>query len=195
MIRLLLMLAFCLGTLASARDEGETTIRIVGSEAFPERTILTELGGRLDHITLHPATSWRAADAAFLVEQNLQLAGFNDAEVTGKVVGPREILLQVSEGTRDVLGTVTVNDVPNPKLNKTLAGLFELNPKKRASGLNEYPINDDDIPAGIDLMKQQMQSIGFYDAEIERQSKTLNPQTGKLDFVFGVKAGRISTIA
>ncbi|BCX50124.1 outermembrane surface antigen protein [Haloferula helveola] len=174
---------------------GETAVRIVGNQSLSEQEILTNLGGRLDHITLREATRPRAADAAFLVEQAYQLAGFNDVTVYWKVVDKNTIRLRIDEGKRDVIGEVTINNVPNPKLNETLVELFQLNPKKRATGLNEFPIRDEDVPAGIQLMEAQMQSIGFYDAEVILASRQPNPETGKIDFTFDVKAGRISKIA
>lgn len=175
----------------------ETQIKIIGSTTFSESDILAKVGNRLDHITLHPATRWRAADAAFLVEQELQESGFNDVLVKWKILGERSIRLRVEEGSRDLLGDVVVDDVPNPKLNGVLVDLFSLKPKKRAAGLatSNYPLNDEDVEAGINLMEQQMKSIGFYDAKITVKSRVENPETGKIDFSFNVDAGKISMIA
>ena len=183
-------------TAVTAAEKPKTQIRIIGSSTLSESEVLSKLGGRLDHILLHEATRWRAADAAFLVEQDLQLAGFNDALVKWKLVNNRTIQLRIIEGPRDVLGSITVEDVPNPKLNEALVGLFKLTPQKRATGLSleHYPIRDEDVDAGISLMEQQMQSIGFYDADITLKTRTDNPETGKVDFVFSVDAGGISMI-
>jgi len=196
-ILLFLLVWFPLHSHAEDKKAPKTQIKIIGSTTLSESEILAKLGGRLDHILLHPATRWRAADAAFLVEQDLQLAGFNDVLVKWKLLGERSIRLRVIEGPRDILGEIVVEDVPNPKLNKTLVGLFKLNPQKRASGLTleSYPLRDEDVEAGIALMEQQMQSIGFYDAKITLKSRTDNPETGRVDFVFSVDAGGISMIA
>ena len=177
-----------------AADKPETQIRVVGARTESGKDIISNLGGRLDHITLHPTTPWRASDAAFLVEQHLQNRGFNEAKVTWKILGARAIELTVSEGERDELGEVTVEDVPNPKLNKALSDLFALTPGKRASKIGELPLRDEDVDAGIALMEQQMKSIGFYDAKISVKEQKKNPETGKIDFTFSVDAGGISMI-
>lgn len=186
-----ILLLLVTGSLLGAE---QTQIRIIGSQSQSEEEILTNLGGRLDHILLHPAKPWRASDAAFLVEQGLQLQGYNDAEVSWKILGPRLIELRVKEGERDELGEVTVNDVPNPKLNEALSGLFALNPSQRAVSQNDLPLRDEDVEAGIALMEQQMKSIGFYDAKITVAERRENPETGKVDFTFDVDAGGISMI-
>lgn len=173
----------------------ETEVRIVDSRSISEQELLSTIGGRLDHIKLRPATRSRAADAAFLVERTFEQAGFNDVTVYWKILGPNAIQLRVDEGPRDLLGEVTVEDVPNPKLNETLVELFKLGPKKAASGLNEFPLQDGDVAKGIQLMEAQMQSIGFYDAEVSLKERRDNPETRQVDFVFTVDAGRISKIA
>ncbi|MGE9271565.1 MAG: BamA/OMP85 family outer membrane protein [Verrucomicrobiales bacterium] len=192
MVRSFIILTFSLAISLAARDE--TVVKITGASSFSESELLAELGSRLDHITLHPTTPWRAADAAFLVEQQLQLAGFNEAKVDWEIRGNREIQLTIHEGSRDELGEVVVNGVPNPKLNETLVGLFQLTPQKRSSNFRILPLRDDDVDAGISLMTQQMKSIGFYDAEITLKSRKENPETGEVDFVFDVDAGKMFTI-
>lgn len=173
----------------------ETEVRIVGNRSISQQELLTAIGGRLDHIRLRPATRPRAADAAFLVEQTFGQAGFNDVTVDWKVAGPNTIELTVDEGSRQLLGEVTVENVPNPKLNETLVELFRLGPKKAASGMNQVPLRDEDVGEGLQRMRAQMKSIGFYDAEVTVKERRENPETGKFDFVLAVDAGRISKIA
>lgn len=174
---------------------GETKIRIVGSQSISEQALLTAIGDRLAHIKARPATRSRAADAAFLVEQIVREAGFNDVTIFWKIEDPQTIRLRIDEGARDLLGSITVNDVPNEKLNETLRELFALAPKKAALGLDQFPLRDSDVPLGISRMQTQMKSIGFYDAEITVASRTPNPETGRIDFVFDVDAGKMHKIA
>ncbi len=173
----------------------ETEIRIIGDASISETELRNALSGRLDHIRTHPATPFRAADAAFLIEQTYRNAGFNDATLYWKILGPRLIQVRVEEGPRDLLGEVEVLDVPNEKLNEVLVDLFKLKPVERASGFAAVPYQEGDDELGLDLMRKQMRSIGFYDAEVSIVSRTKNPRTGEIDFVIDVDPGAIATIA
>ncbi|GAA5483740.1 BamA/OMP85 family outer membrane protein [Haloferula sargassicola] len=173
----------------------DTEIRIVGDDSISETELRAALSGRLDHIRANPATPFRAADAAFLIEQTYRDAGFNDATLYWKILGPRTIQIRVEEGRRDLLGEVEVRNVPNEKLNETLVDLFKLNPTKRATGFSEVPFQEGDEDKGLDLMRKQMRSIGFYDAEVSVVSRTEHPDSGEIDFVLAVDAGSVATIA
>ncbi len=187
------MTAVLVGTMLAAG--AKTEIRIEGTRSISEQELLTAMGGRLDHIRRLPATRPRAADAAFLVESIFENAGFNQVTVYWKILGPNSIRLRVDEGKRDLLGEVVVENMPNPKLNKTLVELFKLGPKKAARGLNELPVEAQAVERGMNLMTAQMQSLGFHDAEVLLKERRDNPETGKVDFVFRVQPGSASTIA
>ena len=180
--------------LASTSLAEETELRIVGDDSIKEAELMNALGGRLDHIRLQPATPFRAADAAFLIEQTYLKAGFNQVTIFWKIDGPRLIQIRVEEGPRDLLGEVEVLDVPNEKLNEILVDLFKLNPSKRATGFRDIPYQEGDAEAGMELMRRQMQSIGFYDAKISIANRTTDPETGEIDFKLNVDAGSIATI-
>jgi outer membrane protein assembly factor BamA len=178
---------------AVAPVSAETEIRIVGGQAISNQELFTTIGGRLDHIRLHPATPPRAADAAFLVEQTFRQAGFNDVAVSWKIVNGA-IELSVDEKGRALLGEVAVENIPNPKLNKALVELFKLGPRKAATGMNQFPLRDSDVEEGLGRMQAQMKSIGFYDAVFHIKDRRENPETGKVDFVFTVDHGPISVL-
>lgn len=193
-MRVPLAIPAALAILGTSRAEEKTSIAIEGS-GRPQSEILSALGGRLEHIRNRPTTPSRAADAAFLVEQLLIDSGFNEVSVTPEILGPRKLRLTVEDGPRDTLGEVTVLDVPNRDLNETLQDLFRSEPRKRARGFGEPPVSDEDIEVGLRLMKSQMRSMGFYDAEISLVEQSRNPETGKIDFTFDVDPGKIAAIA
>ncbi|MCU0794593.1 MAG: BamA/TamA family outer membrane protein [Akkermansiaceae bacterium] len=180
---------------ARAAERDRTEVRITGDPSISEKQLLQALGGRLDHIYLHPAKPSRAADAAFMVEEVYQKAGFNDVVIFWKILGPRSIQLRIEEGPRDLLGNVTVSGIPNPKLHKALIDLFRLTPRKRAAGFKQVPFRKADLEEGIALMDAQLRSLGFYAAKIEVASQTKNPKTGRIDFDFAIQAGPSFTIA
>lgn len=189
-----LLLALAVPT-ASAATRERTTVRVTGDATITEAQLMRALGGRLDHIHLHPAKPSRAADAAFMVEEIYQKAGFNDVAVFWKILGPRSIQLRVEEGPRDTLGQITISGIPNPKLHKALVDLFRLTPRKRAVGFEQIPFRKSDLREGIALMEAQLRSLGFYRAKIELSSQTRNPKTGRIDFDFAVQAGPAFIIA
>lgn len=194
MIRLRsIAIALALSGSAAAED---TEIAITGDSQVRVRNLMLTLGGRLDHIRLQPASRSRASDAAFLIEQAYQEAGYNNVTVYWKIQGPRSISLRVDKGRRDLLGEVTIEGVPNPKLNEALADLVALTPRKRATGFKGVPFREEDLETAMQLMITQMHSIGFYDAEFKLVSRQRNPETGHIDLTYRLtNAGRILRIA
>ena len=190
-----LLCAILAAPTAPAEVRERTEIRITGDTSIPEGQLMQALAGRLDHVRLHPAKPSRAADAAFMVEEIHQKAGFNDVVVFWKILGPRSIQLRIEEGPRDLLGEVAVEGIPNPKLHKALVELFRLTPRKRSSGFDQIPFRSTDLTEGTALMDAQLRSLGFYDAEIKVASQTRNPDTGRIDFNFRIDAGPAFTIA
>lgn len=174
----------------------ETELRIVGSQSMSEEESIRLIGGRLEYVRSQPASPSRASDAAFLVEQLFQLNGFNNAVVYWKILSPSLIRLRIDEGSRDLLGAITIIGVDNPKLHKLLIDLFQLNPRKRAGGgTNKLPLRDEDVDTGLDLMNAEMKSLGFWKSEISVTHRQLNPETGRIDFTITIDAGLILRIA
>jgi len=168
----------------------ETAIRIAGLQSATEEEVFAVIGGRLDHIKAQRATPSRAADAAFLVERLARRRGLNQATVSWKIVGPEVIQLTIDEGPRDLLGTVTIENVANEDVRKTLVGLFELTPMKRRVGVgNRPPVSREDIDPGLEYIRQELYSKSFWDAEAEVSRWERNPETGEIDVTIEVRAG------
>ncbi|MBB5352008.1 outer membrane protein assembly factor BamA [Haloferula luteola] len=183
-----LLLPLC----AIAKD---TEIRVIGAKSISEGELLSALAGRLDHIRNNPATPPRAADAAFLIEQTLHNAGFNQATLYWKILSPELIQIRIEEGPRDLLGSIEVLGIPNKHLYETLVDLFKLRPSQRATGFSDIPLEEGDDEEGMALMQRQMQSLGFYHSKISVASRTNNPDTGKVDFVIKIDSGPMAVIA
>lgn len=90
------------------------------------------LGDRLEQIKEKPATAARASDAAYMLERLLRLQGYANASVTGTVEAGNGIRLTVKEGSRQYLGTITIEGV-EPKRLKHMQRLLPAPQKNEAS--------------------------------------------------------------
>ncbi|MEM1084736.1 MAG: BamA/TamA family outer membrane protein [Verrucomicrobiota bacterium] len=174
----------------------ETKISLQGMKSISEEDVRKLIGKRFEHITGQNASPARASDSAFMVEQLFRKAGFNDATVSWKILSPNLIQLTIDEGKRDALGTVTIEGVENEAQAETLRRLFRLNPEKRLiqSG-GAPPLREEDVEDGLDLMRNQLKSIGFWEPTLTVRDQRLNPETGLTDFVIRIDAGKVFRIA
>jgi len=184
--------------LLSQREEPEpvTKILIQGTRTMTSAEAFDLVEGRLEYVLSQPATRARAADAAFLVERLFRTKGFRDASVSWSIPKPNLIRLRVDEGTREALGEVRIEGVPDEDRNEELARLFELPMRKRVDGGGiRPPIGTGDVEAGLELIRRQLKSFGLYGAEVEVAERRETPETGHVDFVIDVDPGRIFKIA
>ncbi|MGB6221002.1 BamA/OMP85 family outer membrane protein [Haloferula sp.] len=175
---------------------GETEIQIIGMQSLSESDIERLIGGRFDYIRSQPASRARTADSAFMVEQLFRKNGYNDAEVSWKILSSNLIRLRIDEGPRETLGTVTIEGLEDPEQANKLESLFRLNPSKRnISTSTEPPLRQSDFEDGLGLMESELNSNGYWKPTLEITEQQKNPETGHTDVVIKVNPGTLFTIS
>jgi len=165
----------------------ETEIDIRGMHSKSESEVLTLIGGRLYYVRNKPANSWRANDAAFLVQNILRNDGFFDVEVSAKIEGERKIALIVNEGLRLSLGTVEIlSDGDTKKLKKIFTTPFG---SDTGFGAGSAPFRADDVPKGLDFVSRQLKSEGYWSVEVTLVKQNIDKETGVVDMVVRVDRG------
>jgi outer membrane protein insertion porin family len=179
---------FCCLIVAGMTDsDGKTEIRIRGLESMTENEVLQIIAGRLVYVSEKPANSWRANDAAYLVEQILHNEGFPEARVSGKIEANDQIVLYVSEGIRRSLGEVVIEgDDDSESLIKLFKSPFT---KKSFLQRRDIPFRDEDVAEGLDFMVRQLQSRGFWRADVSIRTKEFDDKTGNVNLVIQVMRG------
>lgn len=173
-----------------------TQIAIRGMQSLSEEDVKRLIGDRFEHIRSQPASRARAADSAFMVEQLFRKNGYNNAAVSWKVLSSNVIRLTIDEGSREALGTVTIEGIENEDQEEKLRALFRLNPEKRLlqRGGNP-PLREQDVEDGLQLMRDHLKSLGFWEPTLTVRNQEVNPETGLTDFTIAVAAGKVFTIA
>ena len=147
----------------SGYASAQTRIEIRGMTSKSEREVLKLMGGRLVYVRDKPASSWRAADAAFLLREILYDDGYNDVKVTPRIEAPNRIVLIVDEGVRLALGKVTITGEVNTQ---QLAKLFALPAQKDTQfGAGSPPFREEDVEIGLGYIEQQLHSEGYWNAD------------------------------
>lgn len=171
----------------------ETRVTIKGMETKTESEMLFLIGGRLTHVERDKASASRADDAAFLLTQVMRKDGYANAVVTPRVVSADEILLTVSEGGRLSLGKVDVQGV-NLEEASRLAKVYS-NPasKDRPIGSGSAPFREEDVEQGVALVKQDLNSLGYWSAEAKISSREIDAE-GNVNLTIDVDQGPLFKI-
>jgi len=180
----LLAVAF---TLSAIPASAETDVDIRGMGSKSEREVLQLLGGRLEYIRKKDASTWRANDAAFMVENVLQNDGYYEVTVRGVVESSNRIALLVNEGQRLSLGTVTMTgDGDAVELEKTFTTPFK---SDTPFGSGSPPFRAEDVVTGLDFVTKQLMAEGYWKAAVTLQKQDINKQTGVVDMTVAVDRG------
>lgn len=172
---------------------GETRVRIEGMQGKSEFQLTQLLGERLIHVRNKPASPSRADDAAFLLRQSLRGDGYSEAEVDWRIVSSEEILLTVREGRRQRLGNVVVRGWSDPKEARRLSRLVTRQAERnRPLGAGDLPFREDDIPAGLALIQQDLNANGHWAAVVDLVERRERGRT--VDLVVEIEAGPLFTI-
>lgn len=176
----------------SGGASAETQIEIRGMTSKSEREVLQLMGDRLVYVRQKSPSSWRAADAAFLVTQILRNDGYNDVKVTPRIEAPDRIALIVDEGARLALGKVTITGEVDAK---QLAKLYSLPAEKDTPlGAGSPPFREEDVETGLRYIEQQLQSEGYWNADATLSERVADVESGKVDVTVAVDRGERFTI-
>jgi outer membrane protein assembly complex protein YaeT len=152
------------------------------------------LGDRLELIKKKPATPARASDAAFMLERLMRLQGFANASVTGTVESGNAIRLTVHEGSRQYLGTISIDGVETKEL-KHMRRLFSSPAEKRMLAFaQQVPFLEEDVTMGMSYLTQELQSRGYWNAKAELLSRSKPAANGKVDFEIRIEQGPLHTL-
>ncbi len=194
MARISHLTAFGFATLSLYADIAfaKTTIDIEGLRSRSENEVMQLIGDRFIYIREKEATTWRANDAAFLVEQVLENDGHLDAKVIPKVVSKDRIVLNVDEGPRLSLGEIDIEGVENPE---RLQKLFALPAEKDTPlGVRAAPFREDDTDTGLKFVRQELQAEGHWEAKVDLIKRDIDRETGKVDVSLSVNKGPLFKI-
>lgn len=166
---------------------GETKIEIRGMNSTSNAAVLQSLEGRLIYVKKNPATEWRVNDAAYMVEQILRNDGFPEVRVSGQMASRDHIILSVNEGRRRSLGDV---EIDSDSESKYLAKLFKKPFEKRSLDLLvDTPYREDNVDEGLNFVRRQLKSEGYWRSEVSLISKEVEPKTGKVNLKLDVNRG------
>lgn len=186
------ILALVAALAISGGARAETRIKIRGMASKSEREVLRLVGDRFVYVRQKPASSWSAADAAFLVTEILRNDGYNDVRVSPRIEAPDRIVLIVEEGTRLALGNVTITGEGNAK---QLAKLYALPAGKDTPfGAGSSPFREQDVETGLGYIVQQLQSEGYWNARAILSERDIDRETGKVHLTVAVDRGERFTI-
>lgn len=190
--RFCLLLNLVLLSLSTA--VAETQLQITGLQQRSESQVLELTRGMLTHVRAGVATPYRADDAAFLVRKVLQKDGFASVQVEAQVINPRLIHLKVREGLRLSLNKVTlVGAAPDDE--KKLSQIFSRAAEKdRPLAIINPPFREEDLATGLSSVRQQLNSEGYWEAQVTLASRSLDPANGNVDLVVSVKPGNLHRI-
>jgi outer membrane protein insertion porin family len=173
----------------------ETRVRITGMSGKSEAQVLDLIGDRLEHVTTKEASASRADDAAFLLSQVLRKDGYANVRVVPRVVSRNEIRLEVDEGGRLSLGAVMIQGAGAAAQQKELADLYSRPARKDQSLFaGRPPFREEDIESGLSNIRQELNAQGYWQAEAEIRSRSVNPASGEVSVVILVDRGPRYTI-
>ena len=165
----------------------ETEVDIRGMQSKSKNQVMRLVGGRLVYIREKKASTWRANDAAFIVQQILRNDGFYEVSVEGKIESPDRIVLIVDEGRRLTLGKVTMTgDGDSKALAETFTAPFE---GDTPFGAGSPPFRADDVPTALNFVTRQLQAEGYWNAEVSMIAQEIDKQTGEVDMTVKVDQG------
>ncbi len=171
----------------------ETRVRIEGLQRKSGEQVLRLLGERLIHVRNKPATPPRADDAAFLVRQMMRNDGYSEVEVDWRIVSPEEIVLTVQEGRRLGLGKIEIEGAPDADAARRMEGLFSSRAERnRPRGMPDPPFREEDMEAGLRLLRQDLQAAGYWRATAEVAERREGERL--VDLVVRVDPGPLHTI-
>lgn len=162
-------------------------VQFAGMQELSRSDLRLILGDRLESIEAKPPSLSRAADAAFVLERLLQLQGYAQAKVEGRVAQDR-ILLVIEEGARQYFGHIAIDGLEG-KDRKISKQLFLSNAKKRLLlQTKRVPFLEEDVTEGMKAIIQEWQSRGYWQVKIDPPIRRPR-EKGDVDFRLVIDRG------
>lgn len=176
--------------------DSRTKVRIAGTKTMSEGDALALIGDRLEHVRRQAPSASRASDAAFMTRQLFRNQGFNQCDVTWKIISDSSIQLIVNEGPRQELGDVKVTGVDSDTA-KRLAKLYSVPAEKRRFGAGQRPpFRAIDVDEGLALVISDFHSRGYWTATAEvKDRKFETAKGGRVNILIETNPGPLHQIA
>jgi outer membrane protein insertion porin family len=172
------------------RAQKTSIIEFRGQQAFTEedlRSALKEEITTIDDFGLSPA---RADDLAFFLEVFYRKHGYAHVDVHYTIESENRLRLDITEGPRFMLGTVTFDGnarEPNDKLFEYVVGPT----RERYSKLEKnLPFVAADIQEGAGLVHRLYVAEGFLDSDVDPPRYIFRDQANRVDVVIPIHEGQ-----
>jgi outer membrane protein insertion porin family len=172
------------------RAQRTSIIEFRGQQAFTEedlRSALKEEITTIDDFGLSPA---RADDLAFFLEVFYRKHGYAQVDVHYTIESENRLRLDITEGPRFMLGTVTFDGnarEPNDKLFEYVVGPT----RERYSKLEKnLPFVAADIQEGAGLVHRLYVAEGFLDSDVDPPRYIFRDQANRVDVVIPIHEGQ-----
>jgi outer membrane protein assembly complex protein YaeT len=172
------------------RAQKTSIIEFRGQQAFTEedlRSALKEEITTIDDFGLSPA---RADDLAFFLEVFYRKHGYAEVDVHYAIESENRLRLDITEGPRFMLGTVTFDGnsrEPNDKLFEYVVGPT----RERYSKLEKnLPFVAADMQEGAGLVHRLYVAEGFLDSDVDPPRYIFRDQANRVDVVIPIHEGQ-----
>ncbi len=152
---------------AEEKKAQRTNLEIRGATAFKEDELRSALKEQIATIHDFGLTAARADDAAFFLQLFYRKHGYAKVDVRYTIEGGSRLVLDVNEGPRAMLGTITFEG--NRQLNAAQLFEYAVGPtRERYSRLqSKLPFVATDVQEGAGLVRRYYISEGFLDVVVD----------------------------
>ena len=172
------------------RAQQASIIEFRGQQAFDEKQLRSALKEEITTIEDFGLSPARADDLAFFLEVFYRKHGYADVNVHYAIESQNRLRLDITEGPRMTLGTVTFDGnarEPAEKLFEYVVGPT----RERYSKLEKkLPFVAADIQEGTNLVHRFYVADGFLDAVVDPPRYTFNRQSNQVDVVIPIHEGQ-----
>src|SRR5881396_3888516 len=172
------------------RAKQASIIEFRGGQAFKEKELRTALKEEITTIEDFGLSPARGDDLAFFLEVFYRKHGYADVNVHYAIESQNRLRLDITEGPRMTLGTVTFDGnarEPAEKLFEYVVGPT----RERYSKLEKkLPFVAADIQEGTNLVHRFYVADGFLDAVVDPPRYTFNRQSNQVDVVIPIHEGQ-----
>src|SRR6059058_3471714 len=172
------------------RAQKTSIIEFRGQQAFDEKQLRSALKEEITTIEDFGLSPARADDLAFFLEVFYRKHGYADVNVHYAIESQNRLRLDITEGPRMTLGTVTFDGnarEPAEKLFEYVVGPT----RERYSKLEKkLPFVAADIQEGTNLVHRFYVADGFLDAVVDPPRYTFNRQSNQVDVVIPIHEGQ-----